>query len=316
MRILKILKDVKRALLIGIGGGGDIVSTLAVGDFFEIFDVECIYGGVIWERISRDKKPGPRSVEEIRNCRIINECLAWINRNSTVDGIRLIASQVSDFLNSEVVGIDITKGELSLTRSLKEFVEDEDIDLVVGVDAGGDSLARGRESGLHSPLADSIMIASLKKLKSMIAIVGFGSDGELTRHELEMYLSEIAERDGLLGANLISRDFAERLSGFIEEVETTASKIPIMASMGFFGRQRVWDKAVIEVSILNALIFYVDTSTVYELSPLPKAVEGSRSVFEANDMLHKIGIRTELDVEFDVFRRYFQTDPDVHRTIA
>jgi len=302
MKILKILEEVEKALLIGIGGGGDIVSTLAVGEFFKYFDVECIYGGVVWERVSRDRKAGPTAVEEIANCRVVNDCLAWINANSNVNGLKLIVAQVAEFLGCDVLGVDITKGELNLTKSLKEFVQSENIDLIVGVDAGGDSLARGKESNLHSPLADAIMLSSLVKFNSILAVVGFGSDGELSRFELEAYLSDIAERGGVLGVSMITKDFADRIVDFVNGVETTASKIPILAGRGYFGRMKVWDKAVIDVSILNSLIFYVDLKIVYELSPLPKAVEGSRSVVEANDMLHKLGIKTELDYEIEAVK--------------
>ena len=297
-----MLKDVDRALLIGMGGGGDIVSTLAVGDFFKLFDVECIYGGVVWERVTRDKKPGPMSIEEIDNCRIINDCLAWINPESNYKGLKLIVAQVAEFLGCNVVGVDITKGETNLTTSLKEFVEMEDIDLIVGVDAGGDSLARGYEKGLHSPLADAIMLSSLNKLNSILAVVGFGSDGELTRDELELYLSDIAKRNGILGASLITRDFADYVANFVNDVYTTASRIPIIASQGFNGRVKVWDKAIIDVSILNALIFYIDLKVVYELS-FAKVVEGTKSIDEANNRLHEIGIKTEYDHEIEVFKR-------------
>jgi len=302
VRIVKMLKDVDRALLIGMGGGGDIVSTLAVGDFFKLFDVECIYGGVVWERVTRDKKPGPMSIEEIDNCRIINDCLAWINPESNYKGLKLIVAQVAEFLGCNVVGVDITKGETTLTTSLKEFVEMEDIDLIVGVDAGGDSLARGYEKGLHSPLADAIMLSSLNKLNSILAVVGFGSDGELTRDELELYLSDIAKRNGILGASLITRDFADYVANFVNDVYTTASRIPIIASQGFNGRVKVWDKAIIDVSILNALIFYIDLKVVYELS-FAKVVEGTKSIDEANNRLHEIGIKTEYDHEIEVFKR-------------
>ncbi|WP_456327715.1 DUF1152 domain-containing protein [Archaeoglobus sp.] len=306
MKIAKMLKNVDRALLIGMGGGGDAVSTLAVAEFFKLFDVECIYGGVIWERVTRDKKPGPLSIEEIENCKSINDCLAWIDSNSNYRGLKLIVAQVAEFLGCKVVGVDITKGEKSLTESLKDFVEKEKVDLVVGVDAGGDSLARGNERGLHSPLADAIVLASLNKLNSIVAIVGFGSDGELSRNELELYLSEIARMDGVLGASLITRDFADNVVGFVENVYTTASKIPIIASQGYYGKMKVWDKAVIDVSILNALIFYVKTDVIYKLSKLPKAVEGTASVWEANERLHEIGIKTELDHEIEVFEREFK----------
>ncbi len=297
-----MLKDVDRVLLIGMGGGGDIVSTLAVGDFFKLFDVECIYGGVVWERVTRDKKPGPMSIEEIDNCKVINDCLAWINPKSNYKGLKLIVAQVAEFLGCNVVGVDITKGESNLTRCLKEFVKIEEIDLIVGVDAGGDSLARGYERGLHSPLADAIMLSSLNKLNSILAVVGFGSDGELTRDELELYLSDIAKRNGILGASLITRDFADKVANFVNEVYTTASRIPIIASQGFNGRVKVWDKAIIEVSILNALIFYIDLKVAYELS-FAKVVEGTKSIDEANNKLHEVGIKTEYDHEVEVFKR-------------
>ncbi|ADB58137.1 DUF1152 domain-containing protein [Archaeoglobus profundus] len=306
MKIAKMLKNVDRALLIGMGGGGDAVSTLAVAEFFKLFDVECICGGVVWERVTRDKKPGPLSVEEIDDCKSINNCLAWINARSNYRGLKLIVAQVAEFLDCEVVGVDITKGERGLTESLKDFIERENVDLVVGVDAGGDSLARGNEKGLHSPLADAIVLASLNKLNSIVAVVGFGSDGELSRNELELYLSEIARLDGVLGASLITRDFADRIADFVENVYTTASKIPIIASQGYYGKFKVWDKAVIDVSILNALIFYVKTDVIYRLSELPKAVEGTVSVWVANERLHEIGIKTELDHEIEVFEREFK----------
>jgi len=306
VKIAKLLKGIDRALLIGMGGGGDVVSTLPVAEFFKLFDVDCIHGGVIWERVARDRKPGPLSIEEIDNCKTVNNCLAWINSESNYRDLKLIASQVAEFLNCEVLGVDITKGEVGLTKSLKDFVEREGVDLVVGVDAGGDSLARGYERGLHSPLADAIVLSSLSKLNSIVAVVGFGSDGELTRDEIEIYLSEIARMDGVLGASLITCDFADNVASFVEGVYTTASKIPIVASRGYCGRVRVWDKNVVDVSILNALIFYVKTDVICKLSSLPKVVEGSVDLWDANKRLHNIGLRTELDYEIEVFEREFK----------
>ncbi len=300
MRIIEILRDIDKALLIGMGGGGDIVSTLIVADFFDLFDVECVHAGVVWERISRDPKPGPRSIEEIDGCKIINECLAWVNGDSRINGLKPIVAQVSEFLGRDVVAVDITKGELGVRRSLREFVESEGIDIVVGVDAGGDSLARGGERNLCSPLADSIMLSALSKLRSILAVTGFGSDGELSREELETYLSEIARENGILGVSILMKDKAERLFEFVKEVHTEASRIPIMAGMGFKGKRTVWGRYDIDVSILNALTFYIDIGILLRFTQLPKVVENSESVFEANEKLHDFGIKTELDFEIEL----------------
>ena len=303
MRIIEILKEINKALLIGIGGGGDIVSTLIVGRFFELFNVECIYGGVVWERVSRDPKPGPRAIEEIVNCRTINDCLAWINKGSRINNLKPIVAQVAEYLGKDVVGVDITKGELGVRRSLKDFMKSEGIDIVVGVDAGGDSLARGKEKNLCSPLADSMMLSALSKLPSILAVVGFGSDGELSREELEGYLSEIAKEGGILGVSILMKNDAVELFKFVRNVATEASRIPIMAGMGYKGKYTIWGHYSIDVSILNALTFYIDIGVLLKFTPLPKVVENSRSIFEANERLHELGIKTELDFEIEWSKR-------------
>ncbi len=308
MKIIELLEDIDRAFLIGIGGGGDVVSTLIVGKFFRLFDVECVHGGVVWERITRDPKPGPRAIEEIKNCDRINDCLAWIDESCRIDGLKPIVAQVSEFLGNKVVGVDITKGELGVRRSIEDFVESYGIDVVVGVDAGGDSLARGKEENLCSPLADSIMLSALSEFKSVLAVVGFGSDGELSRKEIEFYLSEIAEEGGLLGVSLLMKDDADELLKFVKNVYTEASLIPILAGTGFKGKRNVWGRREIEISILNALTFYVDLGVLVELTPLPKAVKGTKSVFEANEKLHELGLKTELDFEMEWCERNIRED--------
>jgi hypothetical protein len=297
MQLLKLLREVKKALIIGIGGGGDVVSCVIIGKMLKMLDVKCIYGGVIWERFKRDPKPGPRSIEEIEECRKICSCLGWIGKDSRIGDLRLTTSQVAEYVEEYVVGIDISKGEKNISACLGDFIELEGIDIVIGVDAGGDALARGDEPRLISPLADAIMIAALNKLPSVIAITGFGSDGELQRDEIERYLSEIAEKQGLLGVSMLTKEEAESIYPLIGKVETEASKVPVLAALGYYGDYILWEGHKIKVSALNSLIFYLDTRVVYEFSPLPKLVEGSESIEEANEMLHQLGIKTELDLE-------------------
>jgi len=292
----------RKAMLVGMGGGGDIVSALAVGELLKKHGVDYVVGGVVWERFRRDPKPGPRSIEEIENAKPINDCLAWV-KGAKIDKLKPIVAEVAEIAGN-AVGVDITKGVESLAKSLKEFAESEGIDIVIGVDAGGDSLAKGGEKNLVSPLCDAIMIAALNKLEnSLIAVVGFGSDGELSREELEKYLSEMAAKGGVEGAMFIDQETASKLYPLVNEIETQASRVPLLAALGYFGKYRIWDEVEIDVSILNALVFFLKTEVLYELSPIAKAVKECKSIWEANEALHKLGIRTELDIELELASR-------------
>uniref|UniRef100_A0A7C4S6C5 DUF1152 domain-containing protein n=1 Tax=Geoglobus ahangari TaxID=113653 RepID=A0A7C4S6C5_9EURY len=298
MQIIDIVKTVRKALLIGIGGGGDILSTLYVKRFLEKFDVECVLGGVVWERYRRDKKPGPRSLEEI-NAEKIHDTLGFVDGNERIGGIQPIVSQVAEFLNEKIVAVDITKGVVKLREDLKNFIKEEGFDVVFGVDAGGDSLAKGFEVTLISPLADSIMLSVLKDFNSILAVVGFGSDCELTRDQLERYLSELSNE--ILGVSMVMND--DWLFELVKNVESEASRIPMLAAKGYYGDYYFWGEVKTRISILNSLIFYLRLKPVFERSQTAKAVVNAKSFEEAYNILKEMGVRTEYDLELELARR-------------
>jgi len=298
VQIIDIVKTVRKALLIGIGGGGDILSTLYVKRFLEKFDVECVLGGVVWERYRRDKKPGPRSLEEI-NAEKIHDTLGFVDGNERIGGIQPIVSQVAEFLNEKIVAVDITKGVVKLREDLKNFIKEEGFDVVFGVDAGGDSLAKGFEVTLISPLADSIMLSVLKDFNSILAVVGFGSDCELTRDQLERYLSELSNE--ILGVSMVMND--DWLFELVKNVESEASRIPMLAAKGYYGDYYFWGEVKTRISILNSLIFYLRLKPVFERSQTAKAVVNAKSFEEAYNILKEMGVRTEYDLELELARR-------------
>ncbi len=298
MQIIDIAMTARKALLIGVGGGGDIVSTLYVRRFLEKFDVECVLGGVVWERYRRDRKPGPRSLDEI-NSEKIYDTLGFVNGNERVGGIQPIVSQVAEFLNEKIVAVDISKGVVKLRDDLKNFVEDEGFDIVLGVDAGGDSLAKGFEATLISPLADSIMLSVLKDFNSILAVVGFGSDCELTRDQLERYLSELS--DEILGVSMVMND--DGLFELVKNVESEASRIPILAARGYYGDYYFWGEIKTKISILNSLIFYLRLKPVFERSRTAKAVVNAKSFEEAHNILKEMGVKTEYDLELELAKK-------------
>ena len=297
VKIIDVLQGARRALLIGMGGGGDAVSTLYVREFFSHFNVECLLGGVVWERFRRDPKPGPRSIEEITGAEKINECLAWLDGDERIGQITPITSRIAE-ITGRAVAVDITKGVRRLKESLGKFVRQEEIDIVVGVDAGGDVLAKGNEANLVSPLADAMVLAAIRDFSSLVAVVGFGSDGELSRGEIEARLSEL--NSAVLGVSLISSDVAGKLKDFVYSVETEASRIPLAAALGYRGSYNFWGEYELHVGFLNSLIFYIDAKRLYETSPLAMAVSNAESVEEASRKLNEMGIKTEYDLEVEM----------------
>ncbi len=216
-----------------------------------------------------------------------------------IDGIRPIVSQVAEFLSEKVLAVSLAEGVRNLKKDLEKFVLENEINLVVGVDAGGDSLAKGFERGLVSPLADSMMLSALSGFDSILAVVGFGSDGELDRKTLEDYLSEL--HSSILGVSIVEAD--DRLTEFIEAVESEASKIPLLARKGYCGSYNFWGETDIRISILNSLIFYLRLKDVYERSRIAGMLGDTESIYQANEILNSYGIRTELDFEIELAKR-------------
>ena len=299
MELLRILKNCekKKALVFGIGGGGDIVSTVPVSNFLRLFDFEVIRGGVIWDRLVVDPEPGPRSIEELLNIEKIAETLALIKEETrTCQGVKPNLARAAKFFG-KVLGLDITKGVKQLREDLQDFAEREKIGLIIGIDAGGDAISVGYESGVRSPLADAISVAVLGLLDGIVAVSGFGSDGELKIEELLLNMSELYKNKGFLGCTSLSQNDFEEMLKICGEVVTEASRIPLLAYQGDFGIKKIRKGRTVLITPLSALIFYFRAKNVLELNECARLVLNSESIEEANEILNKNGIMTELDYE-------------------
>jgi hypothetical protein len=155
------LGDAERALLIGLGGGGDVVGAFALTSLLEQLGTDWIVGGVAWERSPIDPKPGPRSLEEIRGGRPCGSAAVLADAETTnADGVHFSESRMAGHLGRPILLLDITRGPVAVAIGLAEAATELDCDLVVVVDVGGDVLAHGDEPGLASPLCDAIMLSA------------------------------------------------------------------------------------------------------------------------------------------------------------
>lgn len=306
-----LIRASSRALVIGVGGGGDVVGALATARFLEFCGIEFVLGGLSWERSIYDPIPGPRKICETRHVREIHS-FAWMaNADSQTDtGVCFAESKMAAALNQEILLVDINGGVRGVVDGLEAALKHLQCDFLVGIDVGGDSLAEGNELGLRSPLADSIMLAAFAELdkrgqRSLWGVFGYGSDGELSTEEIESALARIGAAGGLLGAWALTPNIATELAHIIETVPTEASAIPVECFGGARGERKIRaGERSVKLTPLTTVTFFMSPTIVFEtLSPPARAVRASTNLDQANEALHDLGIKTELDLERDRFHK-------------
>ena len=305
MSLEALIRSSSQALVIGVGGGGDVVGALASARFLEFCGLRFHLGGLSWERFVYDPVPGPRSLGEIENTRVLHPRAWMVNGNTrTHYGVRFTETEMAALYGWEVLHIDINGGVAGAVAGLEAAIAALGTDLLVGIDVGGDSLAQGGEPGLRSPLADSVMLAAFTAMEqrghaTLWGVFGYGSDGELTTSEIERALARVAEAGGLLGAWALTPQVVSELEDVVEKVPTEASAIPLRCARGAWGEGSIrYDERKVRLTPLTTLTFYLSASVLFHtLSRPAQAVATSTSLEEANDALHRLGIKSELDLE-------------------
>ena len=301
MKTIETAFDSTRALVFGVGGCGDIVSTIPTARFLESHGIDVILGGVAWERVVVDPQPGPRHFDEIENIERLNETIALANENTrTDDGIEFAETNVARHYDEEVILIDIGGGARGVAAGLNDACDQLDIDLVVGTDAGGDVLAAGDEPGIKSPLTDAVMLSTLTHLDvdACLGMYGYGSDGELTLDEITNGIARAADHEGLLGAWGLTPNIVDELTDLLEAVTTEASRLPVEVARGKRGEAVIRDGArSVELRPASTVTFYLDPNAIAATSALDNYVTDTTSFEAAQNALSDAGYETELDLE-------------------
>jgi hypothetical protein len=304
-----LLSRSRRPLVLGIGGGGDVVGALATAEVCRAHGAEPIVGGVTWERRPIDPAPGPRAGAEIEGARTIAPGVLGVTAETRVrdSGVRFAEARMAELLGEETVLVDANLGPAALADGLEAAADKLGVDLIVFLDVGGDALAHGYEPGLASPLCDSLMLAAAARLAdggsppALGAIFGVGCDGELTVTEVLERISEVAAAGGLAGARGLTASVAARLDEAVEGVPTEASAQALRCFRGETGTATIRQgRRTVELSPVGALTFYFDVAAaVRSAARLAAAVMDARDLDHANELLHALGVHTELDYERD-----------------
>jgi hypothetical protein len=280
------------------------VGALAVARMCEAMGTPFVLGGVAWERLAIDPKPGPRPVGEIAGAAPLGDraVLAGV-ATSTPEGVRFSESLIAEHLGTETVLVDVTGGAPGVTAAVETACAELDCDLVLLADVGGDILAVGDEPGLASPLCDAVMAAGAVTagVRALIVVIGAGCDGELTPAEVLGRVAAAGRAGVWTGTWSPAPSVADEVAAAAVSGHTEASMQLARCARGETGPAPIRNgRRTVELSPVGALAFFLEPGdSLAEVAPLVPAVAAAGSIEAARDELAALGIRTELDYELE-----------------
>jgi hypothetical protein len=295
-----VLRRSRRPLVIGMGGGGDVVGALATAEAMRLYD-----GPV-------DPRPGPRAESEITGGWALAPGVLLAGPRTRVRGrdIRFAESRMAEFIGRPTLLVDVNPGAAAVAEGLAAACRALDRDLVIMLDVGGDVLAQGDEPGLRSPLCDALMLAAAGKLRAsghevLLGVFGVGCDSELTHDEVLERVSRVAQAGGVGGVRGLTEPVAARVQASLQFVPTEASAQALRAYRGVHGPVFIRDGTrSFELTSLAAQTWFLDVAvTIETVGRLARALADAPGLEQANEALHELGVRTELDLERDAASR-------------
>ena len=301
----------KRALLIGIGGGGDIIQGIPIQNYFKLLGVEEVYlAGVAgeWWPFDTSKEseyiwaPTVYQVEELTDAELICKGAAKVNPKTAYKGRSIAEATTADALSQDTYVFTVANGVQGLIKTLTEFTQKLSIDLVVGMDIGSDSLYSG-EGEIHqpkTPLVDFIVLESLANLpvRSVYGLAGMGCDGEMEIVDVENNIAKIMRAGGYIGAyGITQKDIAEMTKAcdrFADPVE----RFPCLAAKGDFSYKNmklmdIWGATVKLMPITAMTMFFDPEIVVSSCARYAAELFHTQSLREAEDIFLKLGVVPE-----------------------
>jgi hypothetical protein len=289
--------------VLGIGGGGDVVGSLALARRCEELGTPFVLGGVAWERMPIDPHPGPRPSEQIVDGGALGDRAVLAGPNtSTPQGTRFSEAHVAAHLGGQTVLIDVSRGAVGAAQGIRAVTSKLDCDLAVYVDVGGDAIAVGDEPGLASPLCDAVMLGAglslADELPGVLAVLGPGCDGELTPAEVLERVAALARADAWVGTWSVTRPIADELEDAARVSGTEASLQVVRCARGETGVAVIrGGRRHVMLGPTGALAFLFDLKAAASELQFARAVIESTGIEEARATLDALGVRSELDYE-------------------
>ena len=306
-----IFGNIDRAIIVAMGGGGDIVGASHLYNAFKRDGIRAYLASIPWERYVVDPVPGPLSLNDFNGNIVLRDNYGVIlGETYVIHNGYIIVPQVSRvwrILKTPIIVYDSMEGYRSLLKGIVDTIRYFNADTIIGLDVGGDVLATGLEEELWSPLLDHLALSAIHDAvritgtKGYIGVFGLGADGELDRRTLEKYIAELMEKKGFRGAIALSIDDYNLLRDIVEYAHTEASLVPLIVFNGKRGSHSIRNGTrKIELSLEMIMTLFFTVESVYNHSIIAKALKDTQTIYEAKNKLNSLGVCTELDLEEEI----------------
>ncbi|MEM8868281.1 MAG: DUF1152 domain-containing protein [Verrucomicrobiota bacterium] len=300
--LLEVALQSKRALILGLGGGGDVIQGIPVARLFNQLQFEEVYiGGVSCQWWMPDGKPqsdvdgvsvlGPTiyDIHALSHADDWADQLRGVTTDSAIGECQPAEAVLADILPGKPFVASLQNGTAGLAVSLKEFVEANKIDLVVGVDIGSDSFHRGDEVQLaHTSLVDFMSIGALLDLPCPIfyGVSGYGCDGEMQLAELDERVGVVMKEGGYLGAHGLTQGDVAAMLEACEVYPDPVEPLAPQAATGMLGLRRVnthgpWGTPVMVTPLAAVMLFFDPRVMAEKVSRGILALQSTTSLEEA-----------------------------------
>lgn len=291
-----------RAMVMGVGGGGDAILTIPIANYLSSLGVKAIcVGGVNCQWWTPKGEPfsnakgtclvGPMvyDISRLTDGESWAPMVVGVKATSSFEGRRPPEAAICESVKWDAFVAGLSQGVVGLRDSLRQVVAKREIDLFVGVDCGSDSFHDGNEVGpAHTSLVDFMSLSAMIQLDCPVvyAVAGYGCDDEMEVEEQDERVARVMKAGGFLGAHgFTQRDVNEMMAAcalFPDPIEELA----IRAAQGELGLRFVpvdspWGRRVRVTPLAAVMLFFDPRVMVEQVSIGVSALRNTKSLTEA-----------------------------------
>lgn len=274
----------ERPLYVAAGGGGDALAAALLHRAYGPAGPATI-ATFSWDRLIVDPLPGPRSFSDFEGLETVGRLehvVTSLTRPISPAGSTLptLARDLVGPLASTLVLLDPTDGAAGLREQLAASLQAIDADALVVVDVGGDVLGTGEETGLRSPLADALVLATAHGLTpdGRVWVAGPGVDGELSAYDV---LSRVRSIGGV-PLPPFPADVGALALPVLRWHPSEATALFVAAAQGIRGLVDIRSGGMpVQLGDVSSCVYACGVDNAFDVSPLANSVAGSRTLLDA-----------------------------------